>query len=129
MCVTLCSKEVALSFTHTSMGAQEDHRAVPNEALYGTFRKTCLQLGTTWMLRHSWCLKLSTLGCFRCPGRSKQYLFQTHRLAVLMSSLSTSLASITWIHVSIRQVRVRRSISVSHKMARLPVRSSRVEAL
>ena len=37
-------------------------------------------------------------------------------------------ASTIWIHVSMRQVCVRRSISVSHSMARLPVWSSRVEA-
>ena len=43
-------------FSTYSRGAQEDHRAVPNEALYGILRKTYLQVGTTWMLRHSWCV-------------------------------------------------------------------------
>ena len=71
-------------------------------------------------------------------------LFQVHRsfwnntcfrpIALLFVFTSaawtnTALTGFTWIHVSIRQVCVRRSISVSHSMARLPVWSLRVAAV
>ena len=112
---------MSLSLSRFSRGIELSHTTLSNEAMHQRGKHP---LAMDVYLQYVQLHKPQAVhsGCFRFLGWFKQYLFWTHRRAVLMSSFHrTSVASITWIHVSIKQVCVRRSISVSHYMARLPV--------
>ena len=99
-------KRYHFSFLHTSTPiqsrAQEDHRAAPNEALYGYLSISSLASWTCLLVTTSQESRLLP-GPSGCSCVFKRYLLRTFRFAVIMHDWLRLAVSIL-IHVSIRQV-------------------------